>query len=303
MNLYQGETSTLYLTLLDGSQPVNTGVSGATVDIYHFANSALVVDVSSGSMTNQAAPYLNIWYYSYNVPSGADLTTYNVIYNTMINGNSYQSSEIFNVFPSTIIRANLFSGSVAVSGTVVDPSGVAIQGAGVSFVSGSSIFVSATTNVSGNYLTTIDPGNWLLSFSAAGYFTNQFMRTIPSGPSFNIGLTTLSLQNSGSLPISDTLVTLDSYGNPVPLSNIKVVLWSIDQVGGGSPLGTTFTNVSGTFFLNANPGNYILQMAGMDNNYNRYNQTRNIEVSSIYNFPPNGPTNFQYGNSSSYNFT
>ena len=220
-----------------------------------------------------------------------------------MSGSAIQTTEVFNVIPAaTIGIINFASGSVAVSGTVVDPSGVAIQNAGVAFVSGSSIFYSATTNISGNYATSVNPGNYLMSFTATGYFTNQFMQTVPSGPSYYIGLTTLVPQNAGSLPISDTLVTLDAYGNPVPLSNIKVTLWSIDTVAGGTSLATTFTNISGTFFLNADPGNYILQIAGMDPSYNRYNQSRNIEVNSVYNFPPTGPFNYQYSDTSMYGY-
>lgn len=303
MNFFQGEQATLYLTILDGAKPVNEGVSGTTVDVYHFDNAVLVNDVSAASMTQQSSPFENIWYYDYPVASGAMLTTYNVLYNAMFSGTPVQSSETFNVLPATQIGViSFYSGSVAVSGTVVDPSGVAIPNAGVAFISGSSIFASATTNASGDYLTSVNPGDWLLSFTAADYFTNQFVQTVPSGATYNFGLTTLVPQNAGTLSISDTLVTLDAYGNPIPLSNIKVVLWSVDSVGGGSPLGTTFTNVSGTFFLNADPGNYVLQMAGMDTSYNRYNQTRNIEVNAIYNFPPTGPFNFQYGDTSMYNY-
>lgn len=304
MDLYQGEAANLYLTILDGSQPVNAGVSGTTVNVYHFIGSLLVPDVTSGVMTNQSAPFQNVWYYNYNVPSGAALTTYNVIYNTTISGTPYQATEVFNMLPSTTIGViNFYSGSVAVSGTVVDPSGVAIQNAGVSFISGSSILQMATTNVSGNYLVSIDPGNYLTSFTATGYFTNQIMKTVPSGSSsYNLGLTTLLPSNAGSLPISDTLITVDYYGTQIPLANLKVVLWSQDGVAGGSEIASTFTNVSGTFFLNADPGNYILQMYGMDPNYNRYNQVRNIEVNSVYDFPPTGPFNFQYGSTSSYNF-
>jgi hypothetical protein len=304
MNFFQGEAANLYLTILDGSQPVNAGVSGTTVDVYHFVGPSLITDVVSGTMTNQSAPFQNVWFYNYNVPSGAALTAYNVVYNTIISGTPYQATEVFNVLPATTIGIiNQFSGSVSASGTVVNPSGVPIANVGVSFASGSTIVTSTTTNISGVYYANLNPQNYYTTFAAAGYFTNQFLMTIPSGTTAYLGLTTLTPFNIGSLTISDTLVTLDSYGNPVPLSNIKVTLWSIDGVAGGTPLGTTFTNVSGTFFLNANEGNYILQMAGMDVNYNRYNQTRNIEVNSVYNFPPTGPWNYQYGDTSSYNFT
>jgi hypothetical protein len=303
MDFFQGENTNLYLTVTGDSGPILTGVSGVTVDVYHFIGSTLVQDVVSGSMTNQAAPFNNVWYYNYNVPSGAALTSYNVVYNAFISGTSFQTSETFSVFPAaTVAVPVLFSGSVAVSGTVVDPSGVGIANAAVQFASGTFVVGSTTTNPSGNYSIYLNPMDYYALFTASGYFTNQLFLTVPSGASANLGLTTLVPDNIGSLTISDTLVTLDPYGNPIPLSNIKVQLWSIDSVGGGSAIGTTFTNVSGTFFLTANPGNYILSMAGMDTNYNRYNQTRNIEVNSVYNFPPTGPVNFQYGDTSSYNF-
>lgn len=303
MDFFAGENATLYLTVMGDSGPIYTGVSGVTVDVYHFNNSTLVVDVASGTMTNQPNPYHNVWYYGFNVASGAALTSYNALYNAMISGNLVQTSDTFNVFPASA-GANpvLFSGSVAVSGTVVNPSGIAIQNVAVSFASGSSIVATTTTNASGTYNAYLNPQAYYTTFIAPGYFTNQLTMTVPSGATAFLGSTTLIPSSTGSLVISDTLVTLDPYGNPIPLSNIKISLWSIDTVGGGAAIGVTFTNVSGTFFLNANPGNYLLSMAGMDVNFNRYNQTRNIEVNSVYNFPPNGPTNFQYLDTSGYNF-
>ena len=304
MDMFAGENATLYLTITENSGPIYTGVSGVTVDVYHYNNSSLVVDVASGTMINQAAPYNNVWQYDYNVPANAALTSYNVLYNAYVSGSQIQANETFTVFaPAGSITPVYFSGSVAVSGTVVDPSGVALQNVAIQFTSGNTVVTSTTTASGGGYIAYLNPQNYYATFVLPGYFTNQFVVTIPSGVSTNLGLTTMVPQNIGSLIISDTLVTLDAYGNPIPLSNIKITLWSIDQVAGGMPLGTTFTNVSGTFLLNANEGKYILQMAGMDVNYNRYNQTRNIEVNAVYNFPPTGPFNFQYGDTSSYNFT
>ena len=304
MDMFAGENATLYLTIAGDSGPVYTGVSGVTVDVYHYNNSSLVVDLASGSMTNQAAPYNNVWFYNYAIPLSATTTSYNVLYNAYINGTHSQTSETFTVFPPAGSGGQVYySGSVAVSGTVVDPSGIALQNVAVQFTSGNTVTASTITASGGGYVAYLNPQNYYATYVLPGYFTNQSMVSVPSGASTNLGLTTMVPQNIGSLIISDTLVTLVAYGNPVPLSNIKITLWSIDQVAGGLPLGTTFTNVGGTFLLNADEGNYILQMAGMDTSYNRYNQTRNIEVNAVYNFPPTGPFNFQYGDTSSYNFT
>ena len=204
MNFIQGESTTFYMSFFDSaSAPLVSGVSGTTIDVYHFSGSSLVNDIVSGTMTQQSSPLNNIWYYNYSIPVGASPTNYNVVYTALFSGNTIQATETYNVFPATSTFPNPFGqGSVATSGTVVNTSGAGIFAASVIISSGAMTFASATTDISGNYIAYLNPGTYLFSFFANGYYPTQTLQPIPSGSMWNAGVQVLQSASTGEKTVA-----------------------------------------------------------------------------------------------------
>ncbi len=296
----QGESVTFFKNFLDiNSSPILNGISGVTIDIYHFISSTKVYDTSGTSMI-QDIDNPNIYYFNYIAPSV--ITNYNVVYNGLFSGNSMQSSETFSVLPLTTatIPASIGVGSVNVSGNVVDISGNAINLANVSALSGSNIYASTMTDINGSYNVFLDSGDYLFIFSKDGFFTDQHMNTVPTNlVNFNLGTEILISGTIGTVTISDTYVYKTPSQQQIPIPNLKVEIFSNDSPAGLAPVVTTYTNVSGTFFADLNEGKYVMSVRGevlnsSGNKHDRYDIIYNIEVDS------NFPNNFQYLNTSLY---
>ncbi len=314
MDLLQGQNATFYVTFLDGSSaPINSGVSGTTIDIYHFSNSSIVIDVSGASMTQQAAPFQQVWKFDYTVPNNALTTSYNVMYTSIFSGSTLQGSEVYNVFPSTTtFPSALGQGNVSVSGTVVDPSGVGISGASVTVSSGVTVLASVATGMSGNYIVFLNSGTYLFTFQANGYFVVQENETVPPlVTEFNLGPVTLTPNFGGSAIISDQYAYKTPSQQIVFIPNLKVQLFANDNPAGNPPLGTAYTNASGIWVMTANPGHYVLTVEGeffdqLNNKEKRVNQIFDIEVDTVWSgtgISGTGfPNNFQYLDTSKYNY-
>ena len=303
---FQGQNATFFANFVDGaSSPITQGISGVNITMYHYLGPTQIFDVAPTPMTPDPMD-LNRYYYTYQFQTNAATTDYIAVYNAIFSGIAVQSTEVNNLLPgSTTIPGSIITGgSVSASGIVVDPSGISISGAQVYAVSGNTLFASTTTDASGTYAISINPGFYLFTYQASGFFTNQQFETIPSGATFNLGYTVLNYNTVGSLNISDSVLAPNPL-NPVqniPVPNLKVTLFSIGDVPNSAvnisvnydnALQTTYTNVSGVWVMQANPGYYILDFEGMRYNAisqqnERFKLTRNIEVNTMYS------SNFDY---------
>lgn len=313
MEYIQGENITFYIPFLDNlSAPICTGVSGATVSVYHFDTSAIVMDINSGTMTQQNSPFQNIWYYNYSIPNNALTTNYNVVYTALFGGAVVQSTELYNVFPAaSYFPTTAGQGSVATSGTVVDVSGNGISSTSIIVASGQNSYAYATSDVSGNYIAYLNPGTYLFSFFASGYYPTQTLQSVPSGTMWNNGVQVLQYSSQGSLIISDTFAYQTPNKTTYYLPNLKVSLFDKRDNEEVPPYGIAYTNVSGTFVMTADPGQYVMTVQGEFWNQNtqkndRYNYTYDIEVNSVWSGSgasgTSSPINFNYLDTSKYNF-
>ena len=306
MDFFQGEHVVLYASYVDAfGELLNTGVSGTKVTVYHFESGTRVVDILSGSMT-QDPVYLNIFNYEYQVPSGAYLTNYNVAYNALYSGTGTYFTETYNLFPSTtVVPVPLIIGNIPVSGTVVDQSGIGINATQVLAILNNSLFSTTTTNASGVYNMLLNAGQYVFEYIASGYFNNQQIRTIPSGSGYDLGTITMVPNNVGSLLISDTYVWQNQYMNYIPIPNLKVSIFNNNRPAGEDAVSVTYTNASGTFYANVNPGLYAMTVEGQywtGAKYDRYHYDYNIEVNSVWSGTGVGPYNFTYLDTSKYNY-
>jgi len=312
-NYIQGEPATLFASYYNSdSQPISVGISGVNVSVYHFDTGVLTFDLLSGSMTQQSSPFDNVWYYNYTVANNALVTTYNVIYNSLFSGNTIQFSETFDVLPAASSFPNPYGqGNVHASGTVTTPSGVGIVNVSVVVSSGLNTFAATTTNVSGLYNVYLNPGNYLFSFYADGYFNTQSLYSIPSGTMWNLGQQIMQPDNAGSVVISDQFMYQTPNGVNYYLPNLKVTLNNKLDSAEAEPTAISYTNVSGTFFANADPGLYVMTVQGefwnvSTNKNDRYNYIYNIEVNPVWSGTGasgnSTPYNFVYLDSSKYNY-
>ncbi len=301
-----GTNITLFANYVNSNQtPILAGISGNSIDIYHYElGGSKVIDVLSGTVTqNPDDP--NRYFYQHAIPSGATLTTHIVEFSAIFSGTEVQSTESFGVLPfsSTFPIPGLI-GSIAASGSVVNFSGSGIANATVLislFSNPNNASASTVTNSSGLYTVFLDPEDYLITVNADGFLTNQVAKTIPSGtPTFNFGQITLSA-DSNSL---GSLVLSDQFGRESGgfLSNLKVSLFSkgVSSTAQAPPIAVTRTNVSGVFFMNANPGEFVLVVEGVGNSGRVFNTSYNIEVSDAY--ATASPQNFRYRGTSQFNF-
>ena len=310
----QGENITLFASFYDGlGTPIVSGVSQAYTTVYHFNGPTLVYDLISGTMTQQPTPFENFWYYNYSIPNAAFVTNYNVIYSAVFSGTNLQTSEVFSVLPvQSSFPSSYGQGSVAASGVVVGISGIGINSASVVVSSGQTTWASATTDVSGNYVVFLNPGQYLFSFYAAGYYPTQTLEPIPSGTMWNVGTQQMNPSSQGSLTISDTFVYVSPTNVTYYLSNFKVQLNRKLDSADTPPYAIAYTDVSGTFVTTADPGLYVMTVQGelwntVANKNDRYNYTYDIEVDSVWSGTgisgTSSPYNFQYLDTSRYNYT
>jgi len=311
----QGEPVTFFVNFVDGlSTPIITGVSGVTVDVYHYVNAAQIFDISGVSMT-QNIPAPQRFEYLYNIPINSPITNYIVEYNAIYSGTSVQTVDSYNLFPQgTSFITGFGYGNIHSSGTVVDPSGIFIPGVNITVTSGlNTLYAAAFTDPSGDYSVFLDEGSYIFSYLKSGYFPLQEVHAIVSGVGgFDIGTTTLQFDTTASLMISDSIIAPNPL-NPavnIPVPNLKVTLFSIADlpsppinisVNYDGALQTSYTNASGAWFMYANPGYYIIDVEGMRTNSKtgvneRFKLTRNIEVNTMY------PNNFDYLDTSKYSF-
>jgi hypothetical protein len=303
----RGENITLIANYLDGnSSPILTGVSGVNLDIYYYTTSGTKnFYVQSGTMVQSTGVDTNRFIYGWTVPLTTPITNHVADYRAMYSGINVQYSDIFGV---TVIPAStgIYVGATHVSGTIITISGTGINGASVmvsNLVNGV-VLTSTATDISGNYSVYLDDGNYLVLASAAGYASNSVAQTVPTGlTSFLFApISLVGGVGTGSILISDTYQWIDQNdGGTYGLENLKVSLY----VKTGSnlltqPIGTTRTDVSGTFTLNAADGEYVLRIEGNGPNNTVYNTCYDIEVSDAYS--TSSPLGFRYEGTSQYAF-
>lgn len=302
---YLGSTVLLYTNYTDGSaQPIHAGVSGVSVSVYHYVTGTKTFDLQTGTMT-QDLGNLSTFYYNYTIPINAPLTSYVTQYDAMFSGTTIQSTDTFSVLTtSSAIPTGV--GSVLVSGNVVDISGTGINNAyvAVSFLTGNTSILTSTVAISGIYTLQLDPNNYYITYAATGYNNNSITKTVPTGvTTFDFGNTTLVQVLNGSLIISDTYVQLGPDGTTqIPLSGMRVSLF---EKGGAAlnianAIAISYTDISGTFTMSANPGKYALLVEGTQNDNRVYQTAYDIDISSV--FTNSSSANFRYLGTSQYNF-
>jgi len=302
----QGSQISLYANYLDGnSSPILSGISGNMIDIYNYSSTGTrIYQVQSGTMT-QDPNDLQRYYYIYTIPTNAQITNYVADYTAQFSGLTVNKTEVFGVMsPFGTTGVNI--GSTDVSGTIVNISGTGISGATVkvSFLTGTSFVSSTVTNISGIYHLYLDPNDYMMMVSAPGYNSNTVAQTVPIGmTTFYWGDTTLTGGGStGSIVISDTSSYFDeSTQASYPLVNVKVSLYARQgSMALTTPIGTTRTNASGTWVLNASAGEYVLRYEGNGINNTVYDTSYDIEVSDAFN--SGLPLGFRYEGTSQYSF-
>lgn len=277
--------------------PVLAGVSGSTVSVYHYSSSGTkVFDTTSGTMTQDGSD-LNRFYYQFDITGTAAQTNYVAEYNSMFSGNAVQSTDVFDV-------SDLTFGSALASGTVTNSAISGINGAlvNVSPFPNTNV-IQSTTTVSGNYFLMLNPGDYVLSISASGYISTNVFRTVPSSmPTFNFGNTILFGFNEGTIQISDTYVHVVDDNAQIPLSGLRVSLFNkgAKALNVSQAIAIGYTNVSGTFTLNANPGRYVLLVEGTQPDNAVYQTSYDIDVDPM--FANASSTGFRYLGTSQYNF-
>jgi hypothetical protein len=301
-DFFQGTQVTLFANFLDADgNPINVGVSGASLDVYYYIGAGTkVFDVTSGTMT-QDPDNLNRFYYLYSVSPNATITNRVVDYRAMYSGNSLEYTDSFSVLPLLSGASVNIPGSVIVSGNVINTSGSGINNAAVSIAAfgGTNNVVASTVTVSGLYTVYLNPGDYYATYSASGYLSNTVAKTVPSGnPTFNFGDITLVQVNNGSLVISDTYTT--EYG--VGLSGMRISLFEkgARTLTTADAIEIAYTNVSGTFTMTANPGTYVLLVEGTQQDNKVYKTAYDIDVDSA--FASASSSNFRYLGTSQYNF-
>ena len=295
---YQGSTITLSKNFTDSSgSPINSGVSGTTLNVYHYTNGAKVYNVITGTML-QDASNLSTFYYEYLIPLSSPLTNNIVQYDAIFSGTSLQSIESFGILQAAIPTPTGI-GSVTVSGNVVNTSGSGIGNIAVSaaFLTGNTSPVVTTVTSSGIYTLQLDPNNYYITFAGVGFTTNYTTKTVPTGvTTFDFGNTTMMSPIIGSLIISDTYATVGPDGtSQIPLSGMQVSLFDKSATL-AKAIAIAYTDVSGTFFLSANPGNYALQVQGTQPDSRVYQTAYDISVNSAF------AGNFRYLGTSQYQF-
>lgn len=305
-NYFRGEPIALVANYLDGnSAPITNGISGTTVDFYYYTSSGTKsFYVQSGTMT-QDPDISNRYFYIFDVPTNAPVTTHIAQYNAMFSGIQIQSTEYYNIEPQ-VSSTGIYVGSVAVSGHVVDTSGTGIGSAFVQVtpLNNSSVLTSTTTNISGLYYLYLDPGDFMVIAGAQNYISNSSAYTVPNLVSnFSFGdIVLASSAGTGSIGISDTYDYIDeATQQQLPLVNLKVSLYV--QNGATTltkAIASTRTNSSGTFALTANAGEYVLRIEGNGPNNMVFDTAYDIEVSDAY--IGDTPEGFRYKGTSQYGF-
>jgi hypothetical protein len=303
---FRGETISLTANYLDsGSSPINTGISGNTVDVYYYTSSGSKnFYVTSGTMT-QDVDYPNRFFYMWQIPATAPVTNYTAQYNALMSGNIIQSTDVFGV-SQAVATTGIVVGSVTVSGSIVDISGTGIQNAYVQVAdfSSSQIITSTTTNASGVYYVYLDPADYIVVAGASTYLSNSVAKTVPTGmTTYNFGpITLLSSIGTGAVAMSDTYTYVDpNDGLTYGLGNLKVSLFAkVTSPVLTSALAITRTDASGTFNMTANNGEYVLRIEGNGPNNTVFDTAYDIEVSDA--FTSGTPLGFRYEGTSQYKF-
>lgn len=296
---YQGSTITLLQNYTDSfGTPINVGVSGNLIDIYYYASGTKTYDVISGTML-QDLSNPSTFYYEYLIPLAAPFTNKVAQFSAQVSGVFVQGIESFGILAAPLVIPTGI-GSVAVSGVAINASGSGLGNIAVNaaFLTGNtSPVVSTVTDISGNYAFQLDPNNYYVTFAGIGFTTNYIVKTVPTGvTTFDFGNTTLLGPIVGSLIISDTYATPGPDGtSQIPLSGLKVSLF--DKMATlATSIAISYTDVSGTFFMSANPGSYALLVQGTQSDSRVYQTAYDIEVNSAFN------GNFRYLGTSQYNF-
>jgi hypothetical protein len=300
-NYFPGQNITFFSNFTDVNDfPINSGISNVNIFVYNVSGTNKSFLINGSGMT-QDINFLNNWYYNYQIPLNTLLTNYNIIYEANYSGNTIQKSDNFETSNSIYPVPPVFSGSVLSSGNIIDVSGNNVFNVITSVTQGNQYITSTSSDSNGNYYLSLDAGNYYFSYIKDGYYTINQIKIIPTGTTlYNLGQTTFTeiIPPTGLTTITDTLLCYDQNGvNQLPLIGLKITLWNPERINETQPLLTTYTDISGTFTLSALEGNYILKFIGQDQFNNRYNYSKDIEINSMW-----PPMNFQYQDSSSYNY-
>lgn len=304
---FRGENISLVANYLDAtSSPIISGISGNTVDVYYYTTSGTkAYEVTSGTMI-QDSSYLNRFFYNFQIPASAPVTNHIANYTALFSGLTIQSTDVFGVIPSTTSSGSIYAGTVLVSGSVVNISGTGIDNAAVqaALLSNGQVVAATVTDISGNYNIYLNPGDFLLLASAQYYISNSVAQTVPTGmTTFNFGAITLtSSVGNGAVTISDTYTYVDpNDGLTYGLDNLKVSLFTrMSSALITQPLAVTRTDISGTFAMTANGGEYILRLEGNGPHNTVFDTAYDIEVSDA--FTSGTPLGFRYEGTSQYKF-
>jgi len=306
----QGTQVTLYANYVDGQgTPILAGISGVTVDLYHYAGATRVFDITSGTMTqNTLDP--NRFYYNYVFDQSAPVTSHIAEYSAMFSGQYIQNTEQFSVLPATSnfpTTGIAVPGSVTVSGTVVNVSGSGIVSASVTaaLLTGSNTVVAgAVTDASGLYTIYLNPDDYFMSYTASGFFPNQTTKTVGAGPFVSFGDTTLVSTNGSNNPVVISDSYLDGDRNNTPMSGLRIALFYKGQKAAGvaDAIAVSYTNVSGIFAMSVSPGdNYVLLVQGRSQNNEVIDTAYDIDVDPFLG-DSTLPANFRYLGTTQYDF-
>ena len=308
-NFIQGENVTFYMTFNDSSNnPIPNGISGTNISVSHLNYDGNVInDIVSGTMTQTINP--STWFYPYTISGDALITTYSVIYDALLSGNHIQRNDTYAVLPSSFNTPY----TIQASGSIIDPTiNVPVSGASIVSSNPDGTYSAVYTDGLGRFQLFTNPGYDTLTVYANGYYIERVTFPISSGSLYNFNVIDLyPIQTSGSLIISDTYVYQCPNYQTYMLPNLKVSLYDKLDTNEAPPYAVSYTNASGTFFMRANPGQYVLNIQGdfwnpYSNRNNRYDYTYDIEVNGMWSGTgrsgTSSPYNFQYKNTSRYSF-
>lgn len=181
-NVYnRGNTFLKYLNVLrpNGTVPVfPTEYTAPTYSIM-FKDGSFTTIVSDTAMIHAAG---NVWYFSYTVPSLADLGTYLIKYKIHINGIDAELTEDYIIeLPSGSSEIGPGVGTFAITDTVENESMSDLSGVDV-FVflptNTSQAIAHATTDSNGQFTVQLDSGNYIVLFNKAGYISETHGLTV-----------------------------------------------------------------------------------------------------------------------------
>ena len=91
----RGDKAIFYALFLDENNENNVIVNNPKINIYHYKNGNKIDDIINADLIQIDST--NEYYYEYNIITGADYGTYNIIYSAEVNGKHIEAQEEFQV--------------------------------------------------------------------------------------------------------------------------------------------------------------------------------------------------------------